>query len=565
MDSKQVGALPIVNHFLRRLRITELMDGYLPPPDPRAKMAPRQALGVLLRNLIMNRSPLYSVGEWAQDMVPGLLGLQPEQVKWINDDRIGRALDRLFDADRAALLTDLVVHMVREFDVDLEQFHNDSTSITLHGEYAEADGHPIRGKATLVITFGHNKDHRRDLKQLLWILTISADGAVPVHFKVADGNTEDSTTHIETWEILRKLVGSSNFLYVGDSKLCVRENLNYIDERGGGFITRFPRTRKEDTEFREWIQTHTPEWEQIAQFPHPRRKQGPPDIVRAVKSPIPDSDGYRLIWYHSTAKQERDAKNRQKAISRALNGLKGLQAKLEGPRCRYTALHGVAEAADKILLESSAQRWLRYQIEEWDEKTYRQEKRGRPGKKTRWRRKVKKRFRLTWEAIGENLEKDRRTDGTFPLLTNCREMSMLDVLQVYKCKQPFVEKRHDLVKNVLEVTPAYLKSVSRLEAFLFLSYIATTVHALIERQLRTGMADREIENLPLYPEGRECSAPTMARVLDIFENLQRHVLSEHGEIVTTFAPKLKDIHRTILPLLGLTSRGYHASWGRHVV
>jgi len=165
LDSKTVGVLPIVNHFLQRLKIIDLLDRYLTPPDPRTKLAPARALGVLLRNLIVCRKPLYSVGQWAQQMVPALLGLQCRQVDLLNDDRIGRSLDRLFDADRSAMLTDFVVHLVKEFDVNLEQFHNDSTSLTLHGKYAEADGGPMRGKSTPCVTFGHNKDHRQDLKQ----------------------------------------------------------------------------------------------------------------------------------------------------------------------------------------------------------------------------------------------------------------------------------------------------------------------------------------------------------------------------------------------------------------
>ncbi len=49
---------------------------------------------------------------------------------------------------------------------------------------------------------------------------------------------------------------------------------------------------------------HTPEWEVIVQYLHPRRKDGPPDIICAVESPIPDVDGYRLIWYHSSHKRK---------------------------------------------------------------------------------------------------------------------------------------------------------------------------------------------------------------------------------------------------------------------
>lgn len=563
LDSKVVGVLPIVNHFLKRLRLDELLDRFLPPPDPRAAMPVRRALGVLVRNLIVNRMPLYSVSEWAAGIAPELLGLEPDEVSLVNDDRIGRGLDRLFDADRGALLTEFVVRMVRVFRLALEQLHNDSTTITLEGDYANADGRRVRGKRTLSITWGHNKDHRPDLKQLLWILTVSADGGVPVHFRVADGNTEDSTSHIDTWEVLRRLVGEPGFLYVADCKLCTHESLVYVDERGGRFITVLPRSRGEDARFKEWLQTNTPPWEEIARFPHPRLKGGAFDIVHAVESPVPDADGFRLIWYHSTHKAQRDARQRQDVVNRAVKRLDELRSRLEGPRCRFTSRHGVAKIAEEILSNAGAARWVRYSIEEWTEKKYRQEKRGRPGANTRWRRREKPRFRLTWGPVEEELVRARRIDGVFPLITNCRDMTMREVLIAYKTKQPLVEKRHDLLKNVLEIPPAFLKSISRLDAFLFLTYIALTVHALIERQLRLGMEDQETGPLPLYPEGRECAAPTMARVLDLFRSLERHVLRDGKRAIREFAPQLGEIHETALGLLGLSVREYQSSWRKH--
>jgi len=39
-----------------------------------------------------------------------------------------------------------------------------------------------------LITYGFSKDHRPDLKQLLFILTTSHDGGVPVQFRCEAGN-----------------------------------------------------------------------------------------------------------------------------------------------------------------------------------------------------------------------------------------------------------------------------------------------------------------------------------------------------------------------------------------
>src|SRR3972149_453448 len=110
----------------------------------------------------------------------------------------------------------------------------------------------MRGKPTLIVTFGHNKDHRPDLKQLLWILTVTDEG-VPIHFKVSDGNTEDSRTHWQTWQGPRRPVGHPRFLYVADCKLCTRSTRRAIHENGGLFITVLPQTRTEDSQFRTWL------------------------------------------------------------------------------------------------------------------------------------------------------------------------------------------------------------------------------------------------------------------------------------------------------------------------
>ena len=67
-------------------------------------------------------------------------------------------------AGDAAILTDVVVAVVREFDVALDELHNDSTSIRFCGQYKAAQGRKLRGKRAPAITYGFSKDHRPDLK-----------------------------------------------------------------------------------------------------------------------------------------------------------------------------------------------------------------------------------------------------------------------------------------------------------------------------------------------------------------------------------------------------------------
>ncbi|CAN5903225.1 hypothetical protein BH23ACT8_BH23ACT8_25320 [soil metagenome] len=211
--SERVGGLPVVNTVLDRLGLVDLVASYLDPPDPRCVLPADAVLAVLVRNLALGRQPLYGLGAWAAGWDPGLLGVPEGQAGALNDDRAGRALDELFAADRASLTTALGLAAVRAYDIDCAELHNDSTSLTLYGAYRGANGEPRAGQTPARPARGHSKDYRPDLKQLVFILTTAADGAVPVTYRLADGNTEDSTTHIATWDALAAMLGRVDFLY----------------------------------------------------------------------------------------------------------------------------------------------------------------------------------------------------------------------------------------------------------------------------------------------------------------------------------------------------------------
>lgn len=226
-ESLEVGAAPLLHHFLRRLGLVDLFEQHLPKLSGRAPALPSsRVLGLLVTNLLLARQPLYALANWTARHVPEHLGLLPGQAALLNDDRTGRALDHLQRADRASLLTALVMRAVAEFKIDLSEMHQDTTTITFSGDYAdqpdpEDTSRPRRQPPSRGITFGYNKDHRSDLKQLLFGITISSDGAVPIHCKVYDGNTTDDQVHTDTWDFLCRIVGHADFLYVADSRASV--------------------------------------------------------------------------------------------------------------------------------------------------------------------------------------------------------------------------------------------------------------------------------------------------------------------------------------------------------
>ena len=553
LESLEVGATPVVRHMLRRLQLHELFERHLPrlPGRPPA-LSSALTLTVLLTNLVIARRPLYAIPEWAARRVPEHLGLIPEQVLLLNDDRIGAALDHLHRADRASLLTALVRHMVTAFAVDLTEFHQDTTTVTFSGEYAEQPNaaEPARPPR---ITFGYNKDHRPDLKQLLYSVTIGADGAVPVHAKIYDGNTTDDAVHIDTWTFLTQLVGSTAFLYVADSKLCTRANMTHIAARHGRFLTVMPKTRSEDEWFRDHLRTQPVDWVEVHREPNPRRGTDPDVVYHGAESPQRSSDGYRVLWYRSSQKEQADRNARQQRLRRAHTALEEFQ------RPGRRALRGATEAreaGERIVREHEVEHLLGVEVACSVEEHFEQVGPGRPGPDTEYRRVETPRWHIRFEERTEALSQAARCDGLFPLMTNDEGMSVTEALRKYKY-QPFVEKRHEQLKSGFGVAPMWLKNVARIESLLWLYYVVELVGALVEREVRRAMTDDGIESLALYPEGRATLAPTTGAVFDVLEGHRRHrLLDEQGQELRRFHDPLSEDARRVLPLLGVSLTPY---------
>jgi transposase len=556
LHSYRVGLLPILNRILQRLRIEPSFHAYLPPQDGRCRIDPATGLMVLLKNLLMSREPLYGVGEWAARHDPDVIGLSQTQIASLNDDRVGRCLDRLFQNDCGSLALTVATHAISEFGVSLDQLHNDSTTITFHGDYSDATHEQKRQEQTrLAITWGHNKDHRPDLKQLLFILTVSNDGGVPVYFQAKSGNTADDQTHRATWDLLCTLADRRDFLYVADCKLATADNMAYVHQHGGRFLTLIPRTRSEDRSFRESLSGGQVRWRPI----HDKCNEDGEILDRfsISEEPALSAEGYRLVWYHSTLKAQNDAAQRSRQVDRTLGELAELRQKLGSPRSRYQDRAKVATAVEAILESRGVRGLITTTIEERVEEKYHQEGRGRPSKKTRYIKEVITRFELKCEIDHAALAGEHLGDGVFPLITNDLKLSERELLLAYK-GQAVIEKRFAQLKTDFGVAPVYLKEVSRIQALLCLYFLVLLVESLLERELRQAMVRSGVESLNLYPEGRACRAPTVRRLIEVFEDVQRHRLKVGSEPAIRFTTKLSPLQKKVLRLLDLPPSIYDA-------
>jgi len=246
LRSFKIGCLPMIDQIVERMGLQSKLKAALKNGDY------ADALLVLMKNVLIDRDALYALKDWARQY-----DLRLASGAEFGDDRLARSLDRLFEADRSTLQTQITLSVIKAFDLKMDQIHGDTTSIAVSGQYTKQDAAAVQLKR------GHSKDHRPDLKQLVYSLCVTRDGAVPVHFKTYDGNRTDDTVQWEIWSSIRTLLQRPDFVYVGDSKLCVEETMRRIDREHGLFVTVVPRTRVEVKEFAKSLSNGDVRWQRI--------------------------------------------------------------------------------------------------------------------------------------------------------------------------------------------------------------------------------------------------------------------------------------------------------------
>lgn len=530
---KVQSALPLLDHFLSALNLRSLLSQQIRPTHY------VDALELLIKSVLLRPNALYRVQEWAQPYDPAW---RPPQ--HLGDDALGRALDRLFQSDRASLMTALVVQAVKAFDIQTSQIHNDTTSIKFCGAYEHQNPKAVQ------LCRGFSKDHRPDLKQLVYCLSVSADGAVPIHYKTYAGNQSDTGTHYETWQCLRQLLGRSDFLYVADCKLCVSETLLRLDKEGGRFITVLPHNRAEVGQFAQHACACQVRWEPLWSR-RSCRKYHRQEIFELATGLYQTQEGFRIYWYRSSEKRLYDAQDRQERLAAALERLERLnQRRGRGPKTEPA----IRRAAENTLAHYRVKNLVHYQITLREEVRFIQRTRGKPSDQTNYRRVVKSIPVISASQDQAAVAAAKTMDGAFPYVTNT-DLSALETLKKYKY-QPRLEKRHFLGKSVLEIAPVFLKKNTRIEALMFVCFIAQLVAALMERTIRENMSRRQIKAIPILPEGRYSKTPSFAQVLDTFAARAKHELYEKNELIKVFVDPLTDIQKTVLDLLNIDPTVY---------
>ncbi len=106
-------------------------------------------------------------------------------------------------------------------------------------------------------------------------------------------------------------------------------------------------------------------------------------------------------------------------------------------------------------------------------------------------------------------------------------------------------------KSILEVAPVFLKKEKRIEAMLFLFFVALMVVSLIERQIRQNMIKETIEKLPILPQGMNSKKPTWNNIRYFFREVHLSQILKNDVQIQINVKGISDLHKEILRLLAV--------------
>ena len=119
-----------------------------------------------------------------------------------------------------------------------------------------------------------------------------------------------------------------------------------------------------------------------------------------------------------------------------------------------------------------------------------------------------------------------------------------------------MEKRFAQFKSIHHAAPLYFKKIERVEANMFLFFVALIIQALIEREIRINMEKKNIESLPIYPEERDSKYPTTHSIMNVFKDISRYQVKAAQEIIEEYQDELNKTQIQLLSFLNISPKEY---------
>lgn len=505
------GTAVAVRVLADRVNWLSVVDGIIPWDSARARIAPSVLLLMLVSNVLSRRNPLYTVEAWAQTMPLALLWGETIEASQFNDDALGRTLEDLAEYGPQLLAT-LGVRMQVVHPTLKDLVHSDTTAYALMGDYPSPDTGPT---APVSLTWGHSKDHRPDLRQIMAGITMDEEGCV-LAGKMLSGHTSDVKWNAD-WVAQLDHDFPPDFwkdkCYIADSAMFSESAIQHIREAGMSWLGRLPARFAlcGELKIRAWEDATA--WKRMEPVARPSPKnsvyQTQAFDVTFLGAPA------RAFVYHSSALEKKKEHSLQREIAKDRGRYDRLNKKLA--RQTFPTAHA-AEAAAVQLLEALTPQWhtarpaitsRRVQVRH----------RGRPKAGTSADTEMV--YVVTLEVTGPSLEvvqAERQRRATWILLTDRMTLDARAALDDYKGQQ-HNEHGFRWTKSPIHLGAFWVEKPERVAGLGYLLLLALQFARFMRAVVRAVFHDQP----PLALPHRRVSRPSDTVILGVLQDLDmRH-------------------------------------------
>jgi len=481
---------PVLGQLLHEINVAGEINKVINVQDTQANIDVGTFTCLMILNILGDVNiRLYRMGEFFEDKaLPLMIPWRPDiYVDEITDDRAARVLDILWNADPQKIFSAVTHAAIRIHNLDISVIHGDTTSKSFIGAFENSEENGLAPW----ITHGYSKDHRPDLKQLIFGVGSTADGGVPILAEITDGNESDKTLNGRWVTQLRSLLGKNNveefLLYIADSALITTDNLTLMEKYHIDFISRLPGTftleeQLKRTAFQQntWVSLGKLSEEKTAAVYHVC------DMTKEINNKT-----YRFVVVKSSQKDQRKLKAMDATVQREHHQItKLLQTLSKRPfACRRDAEIETKKIRTKHTIHYHQINWI---ITETQEHVKRNQ-RGRP-KKTE-AISIQTQYYLTGKLRRDDTlyEQERELCGLFVLITSLKDTtkhSAQTILERYK-GQGTIERIFKFIKNPSWIGSFCLKKPERLTALGYVLLIAAMIYTLWERRVRNKLTNKD--------------------------------------------------------------------------
>lgn len=539
-ETRTVGPLVLTTPFLRRLALAEVVDEQCPTAE-QADMGHGVVAELVVQCRLTEPQALYDMPDWAERYGLTALYRELEEAGQLNDDRVGRMLDAIYDR-RAVIWGALIGRAAREYMIDLGRLHADTAPIKFAGLYADQPDDETVPR----LEPGYNPQGEW-VQQLKLFALAAGDGGLPVWFDALSGGEGDSSNYVPQFEAfcqhaqLATWLPLDQVIVLGDRKMPTEENQVAWLRLGVGYIG--PVTMQDH--HRQTLRKLLATGQSWTELPYVARRDANKakeqrTIYRGVGHTVTLTDSetgteypVRHLYIHSSALAQRAAKRRRDEMTAIETEIQRIQSLVNKYDYKTPEII-VRRVQQKAFKKRPAQRYFDIQVVEHP---------ARPDAP----------LELVYTVDREQALQDIDLDGVYLLVAGGPAVGLDDASLLQEWKGQYkVEHCFRLTNQVFLVGPIFLKTPHRIVSLIFLIMVGCLVAGLIERQIRRALAERQEPIHGLMPEGRDHLRPTVPRILKAFAHYSVvHVRRTDGSVVGRQFAKLTDVQQQILDVLRL--------------